>query len=62
MGVTKYIWDVANDSYLMETDGNDDTTAVYTHRPQQHGNLISQRRGENTSYYHYDGVGVGVKA
>ena len=57
MGVTNYIWDPVDDAVLMETDENDATTAVYTHRPQQHGNLISQRRGENTSFYHYDGLG-----
>jgi len=55
MPATKYIWDVVNDSYLMETDGNGATTAVYTNKPNAYGRLISQRRNGATSYHHFDG-------
>jgi hypothetical protein len=55
MPVTNYIWDVATDSYLMETDENGDTTAVYTNEPDLYGKLISQRRDGTTSYHHFDG-------
>lgn len=57
MPTTHYLWDFANDSYLMEMDGNSDTTAVYTNEPVQYGNLISQQRTGTTSYYHFDGQG-----
>lgn len=54
MPTTHYIWDVENDSYLMEKDGAGATTAVYANEPVQYGKLISQRRGNTTSYYHFD--------
>ncbi len=57
MPVTNYIWDDENDSLLMETDENGDTTAVYTTEPEPYGRVISQRRNGNTSYYHYDAQG-----
>lgn len=57
MPLTKYIWEVENDSYLMETDATDTTTAVYTNEPAPFGNVISQRRGNTTSTYHYDALG-----
>jgi len=60
MPKTKYIWDEEDDVVSMEKDENGATTAVYTHEPGLHGELISQRRGETTSYYHYDGLGSTV--
>jgi len=57
MPTTKYIWNPINDSYLMETDGDGNTQAVYTNEPTLYGNLISQRRDNITSYYHYDAIG-----
>ncbi len=30
MPITNYIWDTESDNILMETDGTDTTTAVYT--------------------------------
>jgi len=41
----------------METDGNGDTTAVYTNEPNEHGKVISQRRDGATSYHQFDGQG-----
>jgi RHS repeat-associated protein len=57
VAVTEYIWDVENDSYLMETDENGATQAVYTNEPSQFGGLVSQRRDGQTSYYHDDALG-----
>lgn len=57
MAVTNYIWDVENDRYLMETDEAGATTHAYTIEPAKHGNLVSQRRGGTTSFYHYDALG-----
>jgi len=53
MAKTEYIWDVVTDNVMMEKDGAGSTQAVYTQEPSQYGRLISQRRGANTSYYHY---------
>jgi RHS repeat-associated protein len=55
--VTNYIWDVENDTCLMETDENGATKAVYSHEPAQFGGLISQRRDGQTYYRHYDALG-----
>jgi len=57
MAVTNYIWDELSDSVLMETDGSGATTALYTHEPGPFGGLISERRGNQSRYYHYDGLG-----
>ena len=57
MSVTNYVWDEVNDSLLMETDENGDTTAEYTQEPGQFGGLVSERRGDQTHFYHYDGLG-----
>ncbi len=54
MAVTNYVWDVENDSYLMETDGSDNTTVAYTSEPVQYGRVIFQHRDGETNYYHFD--------
>jgi len=55
MPVTEYLWDVDNDSLLMETDGDGNPTAVYTNTPDPNGELISQHRDGQTYFHHYDG-------
>jgi RHS repeat-associated protein len=55
--VTNYIWDVENDTCLMETDENGATKVLYSHEPTQFGGLISQRRDGQTYYHHYDALG-----
>lgn len=55
MVVTNYLWDTESDNILMETDENDITTVVYTTEPN--GDLNSQLRDVNSSYYHSDGQG-----
>ena len=57
MPVTNYIWDVATDTCLMETDENDATTAVYTNRPERFGPTISQRRNGESHFFHRDALG-----
>jgi len=57
MPVTNYIWDELSDTVLMETDGSGNPTAVYTNEPGQFGALISERQGNQSQYYHYDGLG-----
>src|SRR3990167_6118430 len=54
MTVTNYIWDVESDNLLLETDVSGATTAVYTNEPDVFGELVSQRRGGASSYYHFD--------
>ncbi|MFQ5734855.1 MAG: RHS repeat domain-containing protein [Planctomycetaceae bacterium] len=57
MAKTEFIWDVVTGNVMMEQDGAGNTQAVYTQEPYQYGRLISQRRGNQTSYYHFDGNG-----
>ncbi len=56
---SKFIWDGQN--ILTETDGNDDTQAVYTLKPAAYGNLLSQRRKEGElwvpHFFHFDALG-----
>lgn len=57
MPVTNYIWDVVSDNVLMEKDDDDETIARYVQEPSLYGEAISQERGGDTRYYHYDGEG-----
>ena len=54
-GTTKFVWDGQN--YLAETDGADVTAVKYTNEPQPYGNLLSQRRGSTSSFYHFEALG-----
>ena len=42
-------------TFFLETDETDTVTVRYSHRPERFGELISQERAGDTSYYHYDG-------
>jgi RHS repeat-associated protein len=42
---------------LLEASAGNVIQAVYTLEPQTYGNLVSQRRGGATSFYHFDGLG-----
>ena len=57
MGVTNYLWNPVTDALISEYDETGTTTVTYTQEPVQYGSVISQRRGGQTSYYHYDGLG-----
>jgi RHS repeat-associated protein len=52
----KYLWDGAQ--VLMETDGSDDTQARYTLAPFGYGDLVSQRRGDDSRFFHFDAIGT----
>ena len=54
-GTSKFIWDGQN--ILTETDVSDTTQATYTLKPSGYGNLISQRRGADSHFFHFDGLG-----
>jgi RHS repeat-associated protein len=41
----------------MDLDGSDATVARYTLAPFGYGDLLSQRRGNATSFYHFDALG-----
>jgi len=48
------LWDGEN--VLREQDGAS-LVAQYTHAPERYGLLVSQRRGNATSYHHFDALG-----
>lgn len=50
-GLMHYLWD--NQNILQEYDVT--TTAQYNYAPQAYGDLISQKRDTERSYFHYDG-------
>ena len=52
---TNFIWD--GQDVLLETDVNNTTQATYTQTPNIYGDLVSQRRGDTTKYYHFDALG-----
>src|SRR5207244_1123523 len=54
-GITKFVWDLEN--ILVETDGSDVTQAIYSLGLALYGNLVSQRRGTTSQYFHFDALG-----
>ncbi|MCA9091478.1 MAG: RHS repeat protein, partial [Planctomycetaceae bacterium] len=58
-GTTKFVYN--NQQYLLETDGSNVLTAVYTQQPGNYSNLTSQYRFNGSvwlpSYSHYDSLG-----
>jgi RHS repeat-associated protein len=54
-GTKKFVWDEQN--CLAETDATNDTQVVYTNEPRVYGNLVSQRRGSTSHWYHFDAIG-----
>ena len=58
-GTTKFLWD--GNAYLLETNGSNIFTAVYTQEPSSYSKLVSQYRFDGSlwlpSYYHYDNLG-----
>lgn len=51
---TKYIFDGNN--VLQETDDVGTTEAQFTYIPGQYGRVLSQHRGADSSFYHFDGI------
>lgn len=54
-GVAKFVWDGAN--VLLETDAGGTTQSAYTLTGEQYGDLLSQRRDDASSFYHFDALG-----
>jgi RHS repeat-associated protein len=54
-GTANFVWDW--EDVLQEADQNQVTQVTYTLWPAAYGELVSQRRGSTTSYYHFDGLG-----
>jgi RHS repeat-associated protein len=52
---TRFVWDDQN--VLLETDDQGATQAFYTLAPQRYGDLLSQRRGSDSRFYLFDGLG-----
>jgi RHS repeat-associated protein len=57
MATTHYVWDYANDSYLMEKDIHGETLLSYTSEPTEYGRVVSQHGSEVSRYYHFDALG-----
>ncbi|MDB5339081.1 MAG: repeat-associated core domain protein [Planctomycetaceae bacterium] len=53
MPIIEYVWDIANDSYLLEILDHHTVLAVYTQLPNENGFLLS-KRSDSTSYIHAD--------
>lgn len=54
---THYRWNPITDNVLCEQDEDGNVLATYAHESALHGDLISQNRGGQKSYYQYDGQG-----
>jgi RHS repeat-associated protein len=57
MTAVNYLWDPAESNIVRELDDTGAVTAQYTAEPDLYGDLLSQRRNGQDSYYHYDGQG-----
>jgi len=54
-GTTKFIWDDQN--YLVEADGSNVVTTVYTNEPERYGRLVSSKIGPNIYSHCFDAIG-----
>lgn len=54
-GTTNFIW--GNQNITQEVDELNSVDAEYTLNPQPYGNLISQRREDESTFYNYDALG-----
>jgi RHS repeat-associated protein len=57
MPVVNYLWDTDEDNIVEEFDDAGTSIADYTTEPDLFGNVISQRREGQSSFFHYDAVG-----
>jgi RHS repeat-associated protein len=54
-GTVRYVWD--NQNIIQEQDETGFVEAAYTLNPQPYGDLVSQHRDAESSFYHYDALG-----
>lgn len=52
-----FLWDPVEDNIVKEIDDSGTPVADYTTEPYLYGDLISQHRDSQSSFYHYDGQG-----
>lgn len=57
MATVDYRWNPVTDNILCEQDEDGTILATYTHEPSLYGELVSQERDSQTSYFHFDGQG-----
>ncbi len=57
MSAVRYLWNPINHNIIREYDDSGNTIANYTTEPGLHGDVVSQHRDGETSFYHYDGQG-----
>lgn len=53
--VTRFLWD--NNNVVRETDEVGAVEAEYTYQPEPFGDLVSQRRDTDSSFYRFDALG-----
>jgi len=54
-GITQFIWD--NQNIIREVDEINTIEAEYTLNPQPYGDLVSQRREDESTFYNFDALG-----
>jgi len=57
MTAVNYLWNPLNDNIVEEFDDAGSTVAEYTTERDQFGNVVSQYRDNQESFYHFDGIG-----
>ena len=57
MTIVNFDWDEIEDNIVEEYDDAGVTVAEYTTEPEEFGNVVSQYRNGQDSYFHYDGQG-----
>ena len=57
MTAINYLWDPVEQNIVREFDDSGNVIAQYTTEPGLYGDVLSQRRNGQDSYYHYDGRG-----
>jgi RHS repeat-associated protein len=57
MPVVNYLWDTVEDNIVEEFDDAGNSIADYTTEPDLFGNVISQHRSAQSSFFHYDALG-----
>ncbi len=58
METRQWYWEQNN--LLAETDELGAVEARYVYEPEEYGNLVAQRREDETSWYHFDALGTAV--
>src|SRR5690606_4895816 len=53
--VTRFLWD--NNNVVRETDEVGAVEAEYTYQPEPFGDLVSQRRDADSTFYRFDALG-----